>query len=165
MTLVRFMIVLALLPIAYSAPASDPAYAPLWLYEGTWRVTRKDSPKPDEMKNRCAVIGKYFACQQEVNGSVTALLIIIPGNTPGHYYTQNVMPQGRAGGVGELTISGDRWVFSSIWNEGSKTVRYRTTNVFNGKTRIHFEQEESTDGTHWELKNSGDEVRASGAAR
>ena len=74
-------------------------------------------------------------------------------------------PEGRATGRGELEISGNRWVFTSSWNQGSKTTRYRTTNVFTDKNHIHFEQEESSDGVHWETKDSGDEVRVSAAAR
>ena len=143
----------------------DPAHAPLTAYAGTWQVMRKNAPagsKAEELKNQCSSIGKYFACQQSVNGSVTGLLVIIPTAQPGHFNTQSVLPEGRASGKGELVISGDHWVFSNIWNQGTKTMRYRTTDVFsNNNTRIHFEQEESADGVHWQATDSGDNVRKS----
>ena len=148
-----------------AAPAADPVYAPLRLYAGTWHVTRKDTAsgaKPDELINDCALIGRFFACQQTVNGTPGALIIFVPApNKPGHYYTQNVLQEGRATGRADLDISGDRWVYSSTWDQGGKTVYYRTTNVFTGKDHIHFEQQESTNGKDFRLTNSGDEVRVS----
>ena len=154
--------------ISGAAPTSPPPHDSLMLYQGNWKVTRKSagpSAKPDELQNQCASVGKFFTCQQTVNGSVVALLVFVPTNQPGHFATQVVLPEGRATGRGDLEISGNRWVFTSSWNQGSKTTRYRTTNVFADKNHIHFEQEESPDGVHWETKDSGDDVRVSGAAR
>ncbi len=143
--------------------AADPVYAPLRLYAGTWHTTRKDlapGAKPDEIVNECALVGKFFVCQQNVNGSQGSLMIFVPAaNKPGHYYTQGVVPEGRATGRGDLEISGDRWVYSSNWDQGGKTTYYRTTNVFNGKDHIHYEQAESSNGKDWKVTNYGDEVR------
>jgi hypothetical protein len=162
-----FLFALALLtPLRGAAP--DPVYAPLWLYQGTWHITAKNlasGAKPEELRNQCALVGKYFACQQTVDGQIGALIIFIPADKPGHYYTQNVMPQGRASGRGDLEISGDRWTYSSTWDQGGKTVYYRNTNVFVGKDHIHFEQAESSNGKDWTVKNSGEEVRVSTRAR
>lgn len=151
-----------MIELTFAASTPDPAYAPLWLYSGTWRVSRNGA-NPDELKNDCALIGKYFACQQTVNGTPGELLIFIPADKPGHYYTQTVMPQGRAGGRGDLEINGDRWIYSSNWDDGGKTTFYRTTNVFTGKDHIHFEQAESTNHKDWKVTASGDEVHVSGA--
>ncbi|MBV8552906.1 MAG: hypothetical protein JOY54_16550 [Acidobacteriaceae bacterium] len=145
--------------ISQAASSSDAAYAPLWLYNGAWQVTRKDAPKPDQLVNQCALIGKYFTCQQTVNGTPSALLIFLPANTAGHYYTQTVKPDGRAAGRADLEISGDKWVYSSTWDAGGRTVYYRTTNIFTGKNRIHFEQAESGNNRDWTVKMTGDEVR------
>jgi hypothetical protein len=150
--------------LAHAAPGTDPVYAPLWLYHGTWHITSKTAgANPDELKNQCALVGKYFVCQQTVNGQTGALLIFIPNaNNAGHYYTQNVNLQGRASGVGDLEIFGDRWVYSSRWDQGGgKSTYYRTTNVFSGKNRIHYEQAESSNGRDWKVTNSGDELRVS----
>ena len=154
---------------AGAAPPSPPPHNPLMLYQGNWKITRKSAgpnAKPEELQNQCASVGKFFACQQTADGSVVSLIIFVPTNQPGHFATQTVLPEGRATGKGELEISGNRWVFTSTWNQGgSKTTRYRTTNVLADNNHIHFEQEESPDGIHWEMKDSGDEVRVPGAAR
>jgi len=94
-----------------------------------------------------------------VNGAVSELLVFLPAKTAGQYYTQSVMPDGRAGGRGDLAIDGDKWIYSSSWNEGGKTTFYRTTNMFSGKDRIHYEQQESTNNKDWKTTGSGDEVR------
>lgn len=143
-----------------AASAPQDVYTPLWLYNGTWRVTRNNSAAPEELANQCALIGTYFACHQTVNGAPSELLIFVPAKTAGKYFTQSVNPEGRAGGRGELEISGDKWVFSSTWDAGGRTVYYRTTNTFSGKDRIHFEQAESGNNRDWTVKATGDEVRA-----
>jgi hypothetical protein len=150
--------------VSAAPPSTDPVYGPLSSYQGTWHVTAKAAgAKPDELKNQCALVGKYFVCQQSVNGQTGDLLIFIPvANNAGHYHTQNVNLQGRASGVGDLEISGDRWVYSSRWDQGGgKITYYRTTNVFQGKNRIQYEQAESPNGKDWKVTNSGDEVRVS----
>jgi hypothetical protein len=140
----------------------DPVYAPLWLYDGKWQVTRANAPagsKPDLLQNECSRMGKFFACQQSVNGAPSQLLVFVPLGEAGKYATQTVMPEGRAGGRGELQIEDDRWTFSGSWNNGSRTIYTRTVNVFTGKNKIHFEQSESTNRRDWEVKGSGDDVR------
>ena len=147
---------------AATAQSADATFAPLWSYQGAWHVTRSDlapGAKPDELVNQCALLGAYFACQQTVNGKPSELLIFVAANKPGHYYTQSVNPEGRAGGRGDLEINGDQWTFSSTWDEGGKTTYYRTTNTFTGKDRIHFDQAESTNGKDYKVTHSGDDVR------
>ena len=154
---------LASLLLAGAPPASDSGLAPLRVYSGLWHVTRKDAPagsKPEELKNDCALLGKYFTCQQTVNGAVSGLQIFVQTDKPGHFYTQTVTPQGRATGKGDLETSGDHWVYSSYWDQGGKGVYYRTLNDFTGRDHIHFEQQESSNGKDWTTKNSGDETRA-----
>jgi len=148
-------------PGSQTSKSSDAVYAPLWLYNGDWQVTRKGA-KSDALKNDCALVGRYFVCQQTVNGTPGELLIFIPTSKAGHYSTQTVMPEGRAGGRGDLEIAGDRWTYTSTWDAGGKTVYYRTTNVFTGKNHIHFEQAESDDNKEWKVTGSGDEAHAPG---
>lgn len=69
--------------------------------------------------------------------------MFVPATAPGNYYTQAVLPEGWATGRGELRIDGDHWTYSSKTEQDGKTVYHRTTNVFSGKNRIHFEQAES----------------------
>ncbi len=153
---------------ALGAAAPESVYAPLRLYAGTWHVTRKDQPagaKPDELKNDCALVGNFYVCQQTVNGTPESLIIFVPATQPGHYYNQSVRQDGRATGRGDLEISGERWVYSSTWDAGGKTIHYHTINVFTGKNHIHFEQQESSNEKDWKTTNSGDEERVSGLRR
>jgi hypothetical protein len=155
------IIVLLALSVVGTLQAAD-AYTPLWLYAGSWSVTRKDQKTPDKLKNQCALVGHFFACEQTVNGTAGNLLIFIPvPNKSGHYYTQTVLPEGRATARGDLEIQGDRWIYTSTWNPGGSTVYYRNTNVFSGRNKITYEQAESRDNKNWSVKNSGEEVRTS----
>jgi hypothetical protein len=157
-----------MVPLMGAAPPADPVYAPLWPYQGTWHVSRSSlaaGAKPDELKNQCALLGKYFACQQIINGQEGALLIFIPAATAGQYYTQNIRVDGFASGRGNLEIAGDRLTYLSTRDDSGRTIYYRTTNVFNGKNRIHFESAESNDGKNWKVTGSGDEVRVGADSR
>ncbi|MGI8959945.1 MAG: hypothetical protein ACR2IV_09330 [Bryobacteraceae bacterium] len=151
----------------HNAKSAEAIHAPLLLYEGTWRVTRKSAgkgAKAERLVNHCALLGKYFACQQAVDGTERGLVIFIPAEKSGHYYTQTITPEGRATGRADLEISRDHWTYLSRWpQENGKIVYYRTTNTFTGKDHIHFEQAESADGTQWVVKDSGDEARAAAA--
>lgn len=165
MRLILLLISAAMGPATWAA---DATFAPLWLYQGTWHVTRANSApaaKPEELMDQCAALGKYFACQQTINGQQGNLLVFVATGKPGHFYTQNITPEGRATGRADLEISGDRWVFSNTWDDGGKTTYYRTTNTFAGKNKIHFEQEESSDGKNYKLTGSGDEVKVTPGAR
>jgi hypothetical protein len=153
-----FVGVVAFLPFFPALAEPDSAYAPLWLYKGSWEV-KAVGAKADKLTNDCNLIGKYFGCQQTVNGRLSALIIFIPADKPGHYYTQAVLPEGWAVGRGELEIEGDHWTYHSKETENGKTTYYRTTNLFSGKDNIHFELSESSDGEHWKVTKSGDEVR------
>ena len=137
------------------------AYAPLRLYEGTWQVRQTSAPagkKPDRLVNDCAQIGRYFACQQTVNGKPGALVVFIPAAMQGHYHTQDVLPDGTAlGPPGTLTIAGERWTYLS--EPDAKGARYRTVNIFSGRDRIHFESTRSTDGKTWTVTMAGEETR------
>ena len=151
------LLVISSLPLL--ASETESAYAPLWLYKGTWEV-KPAGGKVDKLLNECNLIGKYFGCQQTVNGRLSALVIFIPADKSGHYFTQAVLPEGWAVGRGELEIDGDHWTYHSKQTENGKTMYYRTTNLFSGKDNIHFEISESSDGEHWTVTKSGDEVRA-----
>lgn len=154
---------LLLLAATLSAAAQQDNYAPLRLYNGPWTVSMHNaasgSTRTDALVNACSLIGQYFACQQTVNGKVSALVIFVPAGTPGHYFVQNVLPDGSATGRTDLAVAGAHWVYSSRDDENGKTTWYRTTNDFTGNDRIHFESAHSTDNKTWSVTMSGDEVR------
>jgi hypothetical protein len=156
----RLVIALSLVITIEAAPVKspDPLFAPLWLYQGTWQVSRKDA-KPELLINQCALLGKFFTCSQNVDGAQQGLVVFLPANGPGHFYTQTIMPDGRATGRTDLQISGDIWTYSSRRDEDGKTTFYRTLNTFSGKSRIHFESAHSDDGKNWTVDAAGDEVQ------
>lgn len=151
---------MALVGVTCVQAATDP-YAPLRLYQGAWQVTQSQPPagrKPDRLVNDCAQAGRYFACQQTVNGTPGPLVVFIPDATPSHYHTQIVRPDGSAlGPPGTLTIDGDHWTY--LGQPDAQGVRYRTINVFSGRDRIRFESARSTDGKAWVVTMAGEEER------
>ena len=161
------IVVFGCLSLLCFAASPDSAFAPLRAYNGSWRITRTlpANSKPDELVNECSTIGQYFACQQSVNGAVSALLIFVPAGTPNHFYTQSVNPQGRALGKGDLEISGGKWTFTSTWDQGGKTTYYQTINTFTGNDKIHFEQKESSNRRDWTTTGVGEDVRVKTTGR
>jgi hypothetical protein len=113
--------------------------------------------KPDTIVNRCSEGTAFYTCEQVVNGKSLVLLVFTATDDPTKFHTQPVLPNGKAVGLGDLTIVGDHWTYSS--SEEGKQVFYRTENFFTGRDKIHFEQYESGDNKTWVKKNEGDEVR------
>jgi hypothetical protein len=156
-------------PAGPSAKASnvvvDP-YAPLRLYDGTWDVVSGDkTAETIHLENHCAKAGEFFACNQFVNGKNIALVVFLPlhprENGGYAYRNQALRVEGdNAGTWGDLEITGDRWVYSSDATDKGKKTYWRTTNVFSGSDKIHFEVQRSDDGVNWTTNMSGDEVRA-----
>lgn len=158
----RVRLTLLSLLAAVASFGSDSTYGPLWLYKGTWKATKNvknADPITNTIRNDCAVAGRFFVCQQTINEKPGALIIFVPAGSPGSYYTQAVLQEGFATGRGELRIEGDHWTYSSKAAQKEKTMYHRTTNTFTGKNHIHFEQSESSDGEHWTITATGDEVR------
>lgn len=136
----------------------DSVYAPLWNYNGTWKVSIPGKPT-DTLINHCARTGLFFACEQNVNGNPGALVVFVPVDQDGHYRTNPILKDGKAIGPGELEIKGNQWVYLGKSEENGKTTWYRTTNSFSDDSHIHFEQSQSSDNVTWQVQRSGDEVR------
>jgi hypothetical protein len=154
----------ALLGSAATPPASSKAdFAPLLAYQGTWHVMRKDAkdPKPDILINHCSLLGQFFACAQNVNAQPGALVVFLHKGAPGHFLVQNIMPDGRATGLTDLTVNGDTWTYMDRRDENGQTTFYRTLNVFSGRNKIHFESSHSKNGKDYSVDLSGDESRVS----
>jgi hypothetical protein len=147
--------------------ATDP-YAPLRLYDGKWDVQPASGDKqaePVHIENHCAEVGEFFACNQFVNGKNMALVVFLPThpleNGGYAYRNQALRPESSDPSFwGNLEIVGDRWVYSSDETDKGKKIYWRTTNVFFGRDKIHFEAQRSDDGVNWTTNLSGDEARA-----
>lgn len=155
-------------PAAITPAPSTSAINPLEairVYAGAWTVTSSKTMagpgKPDLLVNRCFMATAFYNCEQQVNGKVLALVVFTATSLAGAFHTQPMLPNGQATGRGDLTITGDHWVFTSKTPvaTGKTSTWYRTENFFTGRDHIHFDQYESADGVTWTKSNSGDEVR------
>lgn len=158
------LLVLITAAAAMAAQPAKSALDALKIYEGTWHVTRSGqgaNAKPDTLVNHCVTLGIYFACEQNVNDKPTALLVFISAGQPGHYLTQSILPEGRATGLDQLEIAGNRWIFTSRRHLGANATYFRNTNVFVDPNHIHFENAQSPNGKTWTVQESGDETRVS----
>ena len=145
-------------------PAAPDPLAPLTVYNGSWTIralhTMAGEGKSDQLVNHCTRTVAYYTCEQVVNGKPMALLVFVPGDGPGKFHSQPILPNGYSTGRGDLTIDGDHWTFLGSDTKPSKTTLFRTENYFRGPNNIHFEQYESTDDAKtWTKTNEGDETR------
>jgi hypothetical protein len=107
------------------AEESDP-YEPLKLYGGGWQVKIAMPEKnPDRLVNLCARTGKFFPCEQGVNGETAALVIFLPqGKSVSgglEYRTLAALPDAsKPGDWGRLVIEGNNWTYSWTEKNGTK---------------------------------------------
>ncbi len=150
----------AVLPAPAKASIPENAYAPLELYNGTWKIVPGHHNRPyDTLVNRCQRADLFYSCTQTVDGTLVAMVVFVPTDVPGRYHSQVVLPSGEAVGRSNITIEGDQWTYSSEEDRNGKPFYYRTVNTFDGKNKIHFSQQTSSDGVHFDEKSSGDEQR------
>ena len=161
----RTICIAAMVPLAWgiATQRADSTYAPLLRYQGIWHMGNAGGVS-EELVNRCNRIGRYFACEQTVDGKLEGLVVYIPAKVSGHYYTQAITAEGRASGRSELTIDGETWIYSGTGEKDEQGFSHRTVNIFNGEDRIHYEQQRSSDDKTWTTTSSGDEVRVSKTA-
>ncbi|HYK35933.1 hypothetical protein [Alloacidobacterium sp.] len=157
---------LALVSLSAAAQSlPDSVYTPLWNYNGTWKVTIPGK-STDTLVNHCARTGLFFVCEQNVNGSASALIVFTPMDAEGNYRTNAVTKNGMAAGPGgDLEIKGNHWTYLGKGEADGKTTWYRTTNDFSDDSHIHFEQSQSTDKVNWTVQRTGDEVRTDKGTR
>jgi hypothetical protein len=148
------------------ANAISQPLAALTILNGEWSVTgahtMAGAGKSDSLVNHCSMYDAFYACEQVVNGKALALIVFTSTSTPGSFHTQVNLPDGHATGRADLNIVGSHWTYNgkSTSDDGKTSTFYRTENMFTGRDRIHFDQYESSDGSTWQKKNEGDEVRA-----
>ncbi len=150
-------------PKAAAATPTDPL-ATLAVLNGAWTVSTpapaSGAAKPDNLVNHCTRTVAYYSCEQVVNGKSAALIVFVPGDAPGKYHTQIVLPNGYSTGRSDLTIDADHWTYLGKDVEGDTTTWYRTENYFHGPNSIHFEIYKSTDNKNWQKTMEGDETRS-----
>jgi hypothetical protein len=165
-TVVACTTVLAAFPLSgQSASLANGHYSTLRFYEGKWDLTWDGQKEVTHIENHCAQTGRFFVCEQSINGKTAALIVFLPIATlPSggeEYRTQGLdVDASPAGEWGKLTIEGNRWVYTSESMVGGKKVLWRNTNTFAGTDKIRLEIERSDDGGGtWKVQRSGDEQR------
>lgn len=137
--------------------------APLRRYEGTWVRRGEHTDQQQTVSQICHQTGaRFYSCEDSVNGETIELRIFVPGDEPGHYFTQSVLPSGTALGRGDLAVNGDTWVWNKKTIRDDGAVNYqRMTFVFSGRDKdtIHFQVERSDDEQHWSTVSTGVEKR------
>jgi hypothetical protein len=141
---------------------SDP-YRALRLYEGGWEV-KMVGKKQDRLVNQCAKTGKFFECEQQLNGDTVALVVFLPGETTGsggrEYRNVALLANGsKTGDWGKMVIEGRTWTYTWTQKDAEKLVPWRNVNQFSDNDHIHFELQSMEDGVNWKTQLSGDETR------
>jgi hypothetical protein len=168
--LVSLFVIAAIYGLSTKSGEPDP-YEPLKLYDGTWKVQmvsggtdKKSADKPDVLSVHCARTGKFFSCEQELNGQPRALVIFCPTVTSSSGALEYRTLVARADlskpdDWEHLVIEGDTWTYTWTQKDGDKVVSMRNVNHFAGKDRIHFEVQKLEDNASWKTQVAGDEER------
>jgi hypothetical protein len=143
-------------------------FAQLSIYNGEWRVyaTHPWSGAPagtaDQLRSRCRRLTLYFVCEQTVNAEVKTLIVYTVGTGQTQFNTRTIVPNGLAGGRGDLTIDDTHWTYLDKPPTGLKGPWSRVENIIIDKNHIQFREYESQDeGVTWIQTNSGMEKRVS----
>lgn len=154
----------AFLAVAIFGTDRDP-YAALKLYDGKWDVkVRVPERRTDQLENRCTRTGLFFACEQILNGKSSALVVFLPlSKSPKGgqaYRTQALLADAsKAGEWGRLVIDGNTWTYSWVGGDEKKPMQFRNINHFTSRNAMHFEVQNSENGTTWQTQMAGDEDR------
>ena len=136
---------------------------PLTLYAGAWTLAMDGAAKTSRLENHCAKTGRFYVCEQLLDGNTAAMVVFLPVTTPGPakvYRTQTLRPDAtKPDSWSYLTIVGDLWTYSPTDPAGPATPESRVTNRFLDPDHIRFEVQTSKDGKRWTTTAGGDERR------
>lgn len=135
---------------------------------GTWKSDgqaydtefSKAAKDTSTLNNDCWQSGEFYACDQIVNGASRALIIFTFNAKDGTYNNYAVQAGGapaRPGGI--LTIEGNTWTYSQRPDPDAKPPFFRTVNVFDGDSTIHYKLEFTRDNKTWTTTRDGVERR------
>jgi hypothetical protein len=166
---VAWVLVVGITGVAlYGGPilgADNDPYEALKLYDGGWEVKMATlGKKSDNLVNQCSKTGKFFECEQQLNGETVALVVFLPEEKTSsggqEYRNVALLANGsKPGDWGKIVIEGQTWTYTWTQKDGEKSVPWRNVNHFSDKDHIHFELQSMEDGMNWKTQLSGDEVR------
>ena len=174
--------IVMLIPCALSALASGPQAAPapdglnkLGAFVGTWKSEgeMKDSAYSKAQPNITSEFTcqwspnhGFMVCDQEVrspNGINNDLSIYTFDESKHEYRFFGFGRNDARVRTPALTIEGNTWVYLGGFEDGSKHVRFRTTNVFTSQGHVRWRSEYSEDGSQWTLMGEGTDIRVGSA--
>ncbi len=134
---------------------------------GTWKADgqsfdtdfSKAGRDTSVLKNDCWSSGEFFACDQIVNGESKALIIFSYNSKDDSYNSYAVPAGGDPASSGHLKIDGNNWTYQNPPNPDSKPPFFRTLNVFEGATVIHYTVQFSKDNANWITMKQGVETK------
>jgi hypothetical protein len=150
--------------IANSSPRRvDAQLAPagldkLKVLSGTWKSGgqaydtefSKAAKDTSTLHNDCWQSGEFYAFDQIVDG-VSRALIIFSFNTKdgtcNNYAIQTGGAPARPGGI--VTIAGNTWTYGARTDPEERLPFFRTVNVFDGDSTIHYKLEFTRDNKTW----------------
>jgi hypothetical protein len=111
------------------------------------------------LRNDCWRSGEFYSCDQYVNGKSKALIVFSFNASDGTYNTYAIRSGGAPATSGKLKIDGDTWTYENPQDPGSQPPYFRTVNVLEDFTTIHFAVEYTRDNLHWITMNQGVEIK------
>lgn len=135
---------------------------------GTWKADgeafdtefSKASKDTSTLHNDCWQSGEFYACDQIVDGVSRALIVFSLSEKDGTFNNYAIQAGGApAGPGGILTISGNTWTYAPRQNADAKPPFFRTVNVFDGSSTIHYKIEFTRDNQTWTKTREGIERR------
>jgi hypothetical protein len=134
---------------------------------GTWKTDSqqfdtdfsKAGRDTSTLRNDCWRSGEFYACDQYVNGKSKALIVFSFSASDGTYNTYAIRSGGAPASSGKLKIDGDTWTYQNPQDADSQSPYFRTVNVFEDDSKIHFSVEFTRDNQHWVTMNEGVETR------
>ena len=151
-----------------AAQASPLGLEKLKVLAGTWKSDgqaydtefSKAAKDTSTLHNDCWQSGEFYACDQIVDGVSRALIIFTFNAKDGTYNNYAIQVGGapaRPGGI--LTIDGTTWTYSPRPDPDAKSPFFRTVNVFDGDSTIHYKLEFTRDNKNWTTTRDGIERR------
>jgi hypothetical protein len=152
-------------PQAQAAPAEG--LDKVTVLAGTWKTDgqrfdtdfSKAGHDTSTLRNHCWRSGEFYACDQFVNGASKVLIVFSFNASDGTYNSYAIPAGGKPAFSGKLKIDGETWTYENPQTADSKPPYFRTINVFEDSSTIHFTVQYAHDNQHWITMNQGIETR------
>jgi hypothetical protein len=112
------------------------------------------------LRNDCWHSGRYYVCNQYVDGDSKVLLVFTFDAAKQIYTSYQVPLDGSATSSGTLEIRDNTWTYPWEVVGDGHTVYFRVVNVFKSPAEIDYRREFSTNQLNWVVMARGKEIKA-----